>query len=86
MLTVTDAWNQRGWSSRDHLLGDRITEKMIGRTYRHLSSLKRAAQRLSESYPTVEFHDGAHLYRYDGSPTGIPGRRVQVITDLGPRS
>lgn len=83
MLTVTNAWNQRGWDARDHLMGDRISE-MVGRTYRDLSSLKRAAFKLTESFPTVIYHDGRDYYRFDGSPKGIPGRYVSTITQLEP--
>jgi hypothetical protein len=83
MFTVTNAWNQRGWDFNDHLMGDRISE-MVGRTYKDLSSLKRTAKLLSESFPCVEYHDGHRLYLYDGSPH-LPGRQVQTIKDLGPR-
>ncbi|HLT01441.1 MAG TPA: hypothetical protein VK001_04650 [Geminicoccaceae bacterium] len=58
---------------------------MVGRTYRDLRSLRRAAERLADprGYPTVEYHDGRHLYRYDGSPA-LPDRPVRVVQDLGP--
>lgn len=82
MLTVTNAWNQRGWDARDHLMGDRISA-MIGRNYRDLSSLKRAAYRLTESFPTVDYHDGYRRYSWDGSPN-LPGRAGGGVAELGP--
>jgi len=83
-LIVTSAWNQRGWDFNDHLMGDRISD-MVGRSYRDLSALKRTARKLSESYPSVEYHDGHDHYRWDGSPN-LPGRQVQEITDLWRRT
>lgn len=85
MLTVTNAWTQHGWDPTDHLIDDSALTDMIGCTYANLSALMRtAAQRADKrGYPTVEYHDGARRYRYDGSPTGIPGRHVRVITDIG---
>jgi hypothetical protein len=86
MLTVTDAWTQRGWDPCDHLIDDTRITGMVGRTYRDLSALRREAQRRADrrGYPTVEYHDGHRRYRYDGSPQGIPGRHVPVVADLGP--
>ncbi len=83
-LTVTNARNQQGWGCRDHLLDDSALADMIGRTYPNLAALKRAAQRRAESYPTVEYHDAYRRYRYRGDPTGIPGRHVVVVEDIGP--
>ena len=83
MLTVTNARNQRGWSGEDHLLDDERILRMVGRDYKDLATLRRAADRLAESFPSVDYTDGVRLYHYDGSPTGIPGNPVQVITDLG---
>jgi hypothetical protein len=85
-LTVTNAWTQHGWSNTDHMIDDEQITGMIGRTYAGLVSLKAAAQRRADrrGYPTVEYVAGGRRYRYDGSPTGIPGRHVQVVTDLGP--
>mgnify|MGYP001601780730 CR=1 FL=1 len=84
MLTVTNAWNQHGWDSLDHLLDDSALTDMIGRTYTNLAALKRAAQHRAESYPTVEYHDGHAKYCYRGDPTGIPGRHVVVVQEIGP--
>jgi hypothetical protein len=85
-LTVTNAWTQRGWSNQDHLIDDEPISGMIGRTYANLTPLKADAQRLADrhGYPSVEFESVGRLYRYDGSPSGIPGRHVQIVTDLGP--
>jgi hypothetical protein len=84
MLTVIHATNQHGWSNRDHELSDERLSDMIGKTYSNLGELKREAQKLAVSYPTVEYHDGRRRYRYDGSPTGIPGRHTVVVRELGP--
>jgi hypothetical protein len=83
MLTVTNAYNQRGWDANDHLLSDEAISNMIGKSYKNLSSLKRAAQRLSESYPSVEYNDGYTRYLYDGSPD-VAGRHRAVVKELGP--
>jgi hypothetical protein len=82
MLQVIRAFNQRGWSSTDHLLDDSPLEGMVGRNYKTLRGLKQAAQRLAKTWPTVEYTVGGRTYRYNGSPTNIPGRQVQVITEL----
>ena len=84
MLTVTAAWNQRGWSADDHQLDDSHLAGMVGRSYRNLDALRREAKRRAMSFPSVEYHDGCRRYRYDGSPQRIPGRHVQTVSDLGP--
>lgn len=84
MLTVTNAFNQRGWSSIDHLIDDKPLQGMIGREYRTLSGLTQAANRLADrnSYPTVEYANSVDgcTYRYRGDANlGIPGRHVPRI-------
>lgn len=82
-VTVIDAWNQRGWSREDHLLDDGPLSALVGRTFRSLYAMRKAAHRLSESYPAVEYTMGSRKYRYDGSANlGIPGRHVPMIEEL----
>jgi len=82
-ITVLSAENQMGWDCLDYRMGQAICQ-MVGRTYASVGFMRRTAARLSESYPTVVYTDGVRRYQYDGSPQGIPGRHVQVITDMGP--
>lgn len=81
-LLVTNARNQRGWSSTDHLLDDSRLHEMIGQAYASVASMRRAALARAESFPLVEYELNGRRYQYDGSPTDIPGRHVQVITEI----
>lgn len=83
MLTVTNAWNQRGWDSMDHMLDDDALTDLIGRTFSSLAAMKAAANKAAESYATVEYEMGGRRYRYDGSAgLCIPGRRVPMISEI----
>ena len=82
MLYIENAWNQRGWDSRDHLLDDSDLEEMIGKTYPNLSSLKKIAQKLANSFPTIIYRDQfGKRWKYDGSPN-IPGRNRCVVGEV----
>lgn len=84
MFTVMNAHNQRGWSGADHLIDDRPLQGMIGKNYRTLSGLTRAADALADgrAYATVECINSAdgRAYRYRGDANlKIPGRHVTRI-------
>lgn len=48
MITITDAYTQRGWSPTDHLIDDEPIRRMIGRTYHDRASAMRAARKLAD--------------------------------------
>ncbi len=80
MLTVTHAANQRGWTSRDHLIDDRPMRAMVGKSYSDIEAIKAYADDKAETFPVVYFVDEAgQEWRYDGSPANIPGRRGDYI-------
>lgn len=81
IITVTNAWNQRGWSALDHQIDDSALTTMIGQHYTSLAELKRAAEERAQSYATVEFRDQyGDLYQWRGDARlRIPGRHVVEV-------
>lgn len=81
MIKVLEARNQRGWDCLDHLLDDSRIETLVGREYKTLTGMTKAADKLAESFATVIYlHEGIK-YKYDGSPS-IPGRHRARIQEV----
>ena len=84
MITITNAWNQRGWSGTDHLIDDSRMADIIGRSYSTVGHARRAVEARADrrGSASFEYRDGSRYYSYDCSPAGIPGRHVQRIREI----
>lgn len=56
MITIVNAWLQRGWDSCDHLLNDATVSGAVGRSYRTLAHARRSVDALApRDYVAIEY-------------------------------
>jgi len=85
MITILNAWTQRGWSSQDYRIDDSRLAEVVGRSYATVEHARRAVEARADElgYPSFEYECRGRRYRYDcSSRLRIPGRRVPQIIEL----
>lgn len=77
MLTIINAYTQRGWGPTDHLIDDSRLDEIIGMSYSNCANMMRAARSRADSrgYVAVEYHDSVTGDRWlVGDEPNLPGR------------
>lgn len=77
MLTIINAYTQRGWDACDHLIDDSRLDEIVGQSYSNRANMLRAARARADrrGFVAVEYRDSASGETWlIGDEPNLPGR------------